>query len=299
MNFVKRIFLGLMKKNRYFPQKFYARIHYEYYHCKKLNLENPVEFSEKIHWLKVYYHLPVLTQLVDKYAVRSFVKERVGEQYLNVIYKVYDRVSEVNFDELPNEFVIKATHSCNTNIIVNDKSKLNKLKARYLMRKWMSENLYYSGGQEWAYKNVKPRLIAEKILKPKDDVLKDFRFFCFLGEPKYVQIGCEYEGKRYVSYYDLNWQKIPVTGVSPSHPVDLEKPNQFEQMVQVAKSLSKGFPFVRSDMYPIDDGIVFGELTFYPNDGRVSYDPQVYNKVFGDYLILPKIPEGKQEITSM
>ena len=155
MNSVKRIFLGLMKKNRYFPQKFYARIHYEYYHCKKLNLENPVEFSEKIHWLKVYYHLPVLTQLVDKYAVRSFVKERVGEQYLNVIYKVYERVSEVNFDELPNEFVIKATHSCNTNIIVNDKSKLNKLKTRYLMRKWMSENLYYSGGQEWAYKRDK------------------------------------------------------------------------------------------------------------------------------------------------
>lgn len=297
MNFAKRIFLGLIKKNRYVPQDFYARIHYEYYHNKKLNLENPVEFSEKIQWLKVYYHLPVLTQLVDKYAVRSFVKERVGEQYLNDIYKVYDRVSEVNFDELPNEFVIKATHSSNTNIIVNDKSKLDKLKARYLMRKWMSQNLYYSGGQEWAYKNVKPRLIAEKILNPKEG-LKDFRFFCFSGEPKFVQIGSMYEGKRYVSYYDLDWKKIPVVGVSPEHPVMLDKPEQLEEMVQIAIKLSQGFPFVRADMYPMKDKIVFGEMTFYPNDGRVSYDPSIYNKIFGDYLVLPRIPEGQKHIVN-
>ncbi len=298
MNFIKKVLYGLIKKNRHLPMDFYAKIHYEYYHGKKIDLENTVEFSEKIHWLKVYYHLPILNQLVDKYAVRSYVKEKVGEQYLNEIYRVYDKVSKVNFDELPNQFVIKATHSSNANIIVSDKSKLNKLKAKFLMNKWMNENLYYSGGQEWAYKDVQPRLVAEKYLDPTEGVLKDFRFFCFSGEPKFVQIGSSYEGARYVSYYDLNWEKIPVIGVSDEHPVFIEKPYQFEEMVEVAITLSQGFPFVRVDMYPLVDKIIFGEMTFYPNDGRVSYKPAKYNKIFGDYISLPDL-QGKKEITSI
>lgn len=298
MNPIKKLIYGLLKKNRHFNQAFYAKIHYEYYHGKKLDLENTVEFSEKIHWLKVYYHLPILNQLVDKYAVRSYVKEKVGEQYLNEIYHVYDKASEVNFDELPDQFVIKATHSSNTNIIVTDKSKLNKLKAKFLMNKWMNENLYFSGGQEWAYKDVPPRLFAEKYLNPNEGGLKDFRFFCFSGEPKFVQIGSVYQDARYVSYYDLNWEKLPVIGVSQEHPVLLEKPFQFKEMVEVAKTLSQGFPFVRVDMYPYLDKIIFGEMTFYPNDGRVSYVPAKYNKIFGDYILLPDL-QGKKEITSI
>jgi hypothetical protein len=299
MNPIKRILYGLIKKNRHLQQEFYAKIHYEYFHEKKLNLDKPVEFSEKIHWLKVYYHLPILNQLVDKFAVRSFVKEKIGEQYLNEIYAVYNNVSEVNYEELPDQFVVKATHTSNANLIVKDKSKLNKIKARFLMTKWMRENLYYSGGQEWAYKDIQPRIIAEKYLNPADGSLKDFRFFCFSGEPKFVQIGSVYEDARYVSYYNLNWEKMPVIGVSPEHPVLLEKPHQFDEMVRLATTLSQTFPFVRVDMYPLVDRIVFGEMTFYPNDGRASYIPSNYNKVFGDYIKLPKIPEGQKEIIAI
>ncbi|MBT8210192.1 MAG: glycosyltransferase, partial [Eudoraea sp.] len=140
---MKKAFLGILKKLKFLPPPLYVKIYYEYYTGKKLDLDHPKEFNAKIQWLKVFYKNPMLTKLVDKYTVREYVKEQVGEQYLNELLAVYDKVSEVDFDALPDQFVIKGVHGCHFNLIVPDKSRLKPFKARYLMSKWMHKNQYY------------------------------------------------------------------------------------------------------------------------------------------------------------
>ena len=298
---LKKIIYGLLKKMKFLPTEFYLKIYYEYYVGKKLDLENPLEFNQKIQWLKAYYRPPILTQLVDKYEVRKYVKQVVGAKYLNELIKVYDRSSEVNFDELPEQFVIKAVHGYHFNLIVEDKSKLNRTKARFLFKKWMSKNQYSRGGQEWAYKNVKPRLIAEKYLSEmgKADI-NDYKFFCFSGEPKFVQVDLDRTTGHVRSYYSIDWQKLDFAtiGIKPFSG-ELEKPKNYEEMVKVATKLAGKFPFVRVDLYNIDGAILFGEMTFYPTDGRMDFIPDEYNTIIGDYMTLPIVPDGQKYITQI
>lgn len=298
---LKKITYGLIKKLKFLPPDFYVKIYYEYYSGKKLCLDNPVEFNQKISWLKVYYHPPILTQLVDKYSVRAYVKDKVGEHYLNELIHVYNKASEVNFEELPEQFVIKGVHGFHFNLIVKDKSKLNRKRARYLMRKWMSKNQYYRGGLEWAYKNVQPKLIAEKFLSEMDkEVLNDYKFFCFNGKPKFVQIDIERSINDYRAFYDLNWNKLEFYNKeNPVFPRELTKPENFEEMVEVATKLADKFPFVRVDLYSINGKILFGEMTFYPADARKDFHPKKYNAILGSYITLPKQSKGQKEITSI
>jgi hypothetical protein len=287
---LKRLLLGLLKKLKFLPPPFYVKIYYEYYTGKKLDLEAPLEFNEKIQWMKVYYRNPILTRLVDKYAVREYVREKVGEKYLNELLAVYDRVSEVDFDALPDRFVIKGVHGCHFNLIVPEKSALKPRKARWLMRKWMSKNQYYRGGLEWAYKNVPPRLVAEAFLEePGRKVINDYKFFCFNGKPTFLQIDLDRGTTDYRCYYDMDWKKLPFTTLRNTFfEGELEKPKQFEEMIYVATRLAEGFPFVRVDLYNIDGRILFGEMTFYPADGRKEFVPEEYNRIIGDYLKLPE-----------
>ena len=298
---IKKIGYGLLKKLKFLPNSFYMKIYYEYYTGKKLDLENPIEFNAKIQWLKVFYRVPLLHQLVDKYAVRQYVKEKVGEEYLNELIEVYDRTSAVDFDTLPEQFVIKAVHGYHFNLIVNDKSKLNRIKARFLMRKWMSKNQYTRGGLEWAYKGVKPRLIAEKYLSEigKDDI-SDYKFFCFDGVPKLLHIDVDRGSVHKRAYYDMDWKKLPIKHDSISFiEGEAKKPLNFNEMVEVASKLAGKFPFVRVDLYNLNGRIIFGEMTFYPADGRLAFIPDEYNTIIGDYIKLPAIPEGQKYITSI
>ncbi len=294
----KKLLYGILKKMKFLPPEIYMPIYYEYYLGKKLDLKNPVEFNQKIQWLKTYYHPDILTKLVDKYAVREYVKEKVGEQYLNDLIAVYDKASKVNFDELPNKFVIKGVHGFHFNLIVKDKTKLNRNKARFLMNKWMHKNQYYRGGLEWAYKNVPPRLIAEKYLEEMDkDVILDYKFFCFNGEPKFVQIDLERGVNDQRVFYDLNWKKLDLYKKTVKvYSGALEKPDNFDEMIQVATKLADKFPFVRVDLYSIKNKTIFGEMTFYPADGRSDFHPAHYNKILGDMIKLPALPENKKEI---
>lgn len=287
---MKRFFLGLLKKLKFLPPAFYVKVYYEYYTGKKLDLDAPREFNEKIQWLKVYYRNPILTQLVDKYAVREYVKEKVGDKYLNELLGVYDRAKDVDFDALPDRFVVKGVHGCHFNLIVPDKSALNPWKARWLMRKWMSKNQYYRGGLEWAYKNVPPRLVAEAFLEePGRKVINDYKFFCFNGKPTFLQIDLDRGTTDYRCYYDMDWKKLPFTTLRNTFfEGELEKPKHFEEMIDVATRLAEGFPFVRVDLYNLDGRIVFGEMTFYPADGRKEFVPEEYNRIVGDYLKLPE-----------
>ena len=298
MNFLKNTFLGLAKKMKFLPQDTYAKIFYEYYNGKKLNLASPVEFNEKIQWLKVYYHPDILSKLVDKYEVRNYVKEKAGEQYLNELLALYNRVSEVDFDALPSQFVLKTTHGYNNNIIVKDKTKLNRLKSKYLLNKWMLRNQYYNGGQEWAYKNVPHRIIAEKYLSEIDNKgLSDIKFYCFSGTPEFIEVTVEVNSIPQRRYFDTTWRHLEVGRVGKqNYEKKLEKPLNLEKMVKIAAKLSNDFPFVRVDLYNIKGRILFGELTFYPADGRFPFYPHKYNRIFGDKIILPEIPEKQKEI---
>jgi hypothetical protein len=294
----KKLLYGILKKMKFLPPEIYMPIYYEYYLGKKLDLKNPVEFNQKIQWLKTYYHPDILTKLVDKYAVREYVKEKVGEQYLNDLIAVYDKASKVNFDELPNQFVIKGVHGFHFNLIVKDKTKLNRNKARFLMNKWMHKNQYYRGGLEWAYKNVPPRLIAEKYLEEMDkDVILDYKFFCFNGEPKFLQIDVERGINDQRAFYDLEWNKLEFYNKENRlYEGEMTQPENFEEMIWVARTLADKFPFVRVDLYSIKNKTIFGEMTFYPADGRKDFHPAHYNKILGDMIKLPSLPENKKEI---
>jgi len=282
------------------PEK-YARYLYEYYTGKKLNLNNPTEFNEKIQWLKVYYHPEILNQLVDKYAVRAYVEAKIGAQYLNEAYGVYESENEVDFDKLPNQFVIKATHASSYNLIVHDKTKLVETKARKLFKKWLRRNQYYRTGQEWAYKDVQPRLIAEKYLKEAGQgSLIDYKFYCFEGKASFIEVHLDRADKHKRAFYDLNFESLPFRYVSLEKSIDsiVEKPRNLDEMKVLAEKLAGTFPFVRVDFYSIKGKAVFGEMTFYPSDGRKDFIPDEYNKSIGDLIVLPEIPENQKEITA-
>ena len=287
---MRRILLGLLKKLKFLPPPFYVKAYYEYYSGKKLNLKNPREFNEKIQWLKVYYKDPRLTQLVDKYSVRKYVKEKVGEKYLNELLGVYHRAKDVDFSSLPERFVIKGVHGCHFNLIVRDKAELVPWKARLLMRKWLSKNQYYRGGLEWAYKNIPPLLIAEKYLEEMGkEMINDYKFFCFDGQPQFIQVDLERGVKDFRCFYNTAWEKLPFsTEDNTYYEGDVPQPDNYEEMLSVATKLADDFPFVRVDLYNIEGRIIFGEMTFYPSDGRNRIIPEKYNLIIGDYLTLPE-----------
>lgn len=292
---------GILKKFKFLPPPLYVKIYYEYYVGKKLDLKNPTEFNQKLQWLKVYYKPPILTQLVDKYSVREYVIETVGEAYLNELIAVYDKVSDVDFDALPEQFVMKAVHGYHFNIIVTDKSKLNRLKSKLLLTKWMHKNQYYRGGLEWAYKNVKPRIIAEKYLTQiGKESISDYKFFCFSGVPKFIQVDVDRAIGHARSYYDMDWKKMNlVTEGIKDYQGEMDRPKNYDEMLSVATKLANDFPFVRVDLYNLDGKILFGEMTFYPTDGRMDFAPDDYNTIIGNYLTLPPIPKGQEYITEI
>ncbi|HDZ14610.1 hypothetical protein LCGC14_1592990 [marine sediment metagenome] len=291
----------ILRKSRLLPQKSFVKLHYKYQTGKTLDLKDPKDFNEKIQWLKIYYKPAILTKLVDKYESRDYVLEKVGEKYLNPVYGVSDTADAFNFEVLPNSFVLKATHGYDMNIIVRDKEKFNEKRARELAGQWLSINHYYHAGREWAYKNVKPRLIAEKLLEEEGkDHINDYKFFCFDGKSKFLKVDLDRGGDHSKCYFDIEWNKLPFAkkGNKGTDGI-VREPKNFKEMVKVATKLSEGFPFVRVDLYNLDGKIVFGEMTFYPSDGRTEFEPERYNRILGDYIKLPKIPEGQKAITCL
>jgi len=297
--FLRKTWVTIIKRLRFLPAPYYIKHYYEYYSGKKLDYDNLIEFNQKLSWYKVFFRPKILNTLVDKYAVRAFVKDKIGEDYLNECYGVFNKPSEVNFDKLPNQFVLKGTHGCNINLVVKDKTTLNKAKTKRLMAKWLRKNQYKRTGQEWAYKDVKPRIIAEKFIKNENrDSLTDYKFYCFNGIPKFLEVHLDREKNHKSAFYDFEFKKLPFSD-SPADKLiqeDFGKPQTLSKMVELAGKLSEGFPFVRVDFYSVEDKITFGEMTFYPGDGRRDFYPKKYNKIIGDYFELPKIPAGEKLI---
>ena len=265
-----------------------TKIQYFLKNNTKPNLSSPKEFMEKILWLKLYHYTENYGNLVDKYEVRNYVEEKIGKKYLNDLLGVYDSVSEINFEDLPNQFAIKGTHGSGYNIIVKDKSELNINKTKKKLNKFLADK-YYTKFREAIYKNVKPRLIIEKYISEADsDALIDYKFHCFNGQPKYVFVQKNKSKDITKSFYDMDWNKVLPEKFTPAfHNSDFKKPENFDEMIRIAEKLSQGFIFLRVDLYSIGNKIIFGELTFFSNGGLIRSSIEKFNTEFGDLIKLP------------
>lgn len=258
---------------------------------EKLNLENPKTFNEKLQWLKLYDRNPKYTKLVDKYEVREFVKETIGEEYSIPCLGVYNSAEEIDFDKLPNQFVLKTTHDSGTVIICKDKNKFDQKKAIKKLKKSLKRKYYYLW-REWPYKNVSPRIIAEKYMQDKNQsTLNDYKFYCFDGKPKMMFIIIDRGQKTKANFYDMKFNKLDIQQTYPNFDKNVEKPKQFEQMIELCKKLSKGIPHVRVDFYIINDKIYFGEMTFFDSAGFDKFTPSKYDEILGNYIKLPNKSE--------
>lgn len=255
----------------------------------RLNLENPQTFTEKLQWLKLYWYDPKATICADKYSVREYVSSKGLEHILNDIYGVYKNVDDINFDELPESFVMKVTHGCGQNLIVKDKSNIDWNIEKEKFRKWLDINHYYNS-LEWVYRDIEPRIIVERLLTTEDNSpLKDYKFFCFNGEPKALFVASDRgENTTKFDFYDLNWNKLDVKNHYPNSQGEIDKPEQLEEMIEYAKELSKGFPHVRIDFYIEKGKIIFGESTFFHFSGTEKFEPVDFDFLLGKYLTLPQ-----------
>lgn len=286
----KRILKELKYALRFLPDKVYIQLYYFAAFKKLCNLKSPQTYNEKLNWLKLYDHNPLYTKLVDKFEVKSYVAEKIGEEYviptLSVVGTDFD---EIDFDNLPNQFVIKCTHDSEGLVIVKDKGKLNKEVVKKKIAKALDFNFYYIG-REWPYKDVKPRIIVEEYLEDHTDgELRDYKFFCFDGEPKAMFIASgRAKGNTKFDYFDLKFNHLNIRQHYPNAK-EVRKPINFEKMIELSRKLSKGFPHVRVDFYEVDGRIYFGELTFYHFSGFQPFIPNKWDKIFGDWLKLPSI----------
>lgn len=254
-----------------------------------LNLDNPQTFNEKLQWLKLYDRNPIYTKMVDKYEVREYVKEIIGEEYLIPCLGVYNSTKEIDFDKLPNQFVLKTTHDSGTIVICKDKKNFDKKAAIKKINKRLKRKYYYLW-REWPYKNVKPRIIIEKYMEDKKQkVLNDYKFYCFDGQPRMMFVVVDRGKETKTNFYDMEFNKIDVSQTYPNFDKKINKPKQFDKMIELCKKLSKDIPHVRVDFYIINDKVYFGELTFFDAAGFDKFTPDKYDYILGKWIDISKI----------
>lgn len=258
----------------------------------KLNLDNPQTFNEKLQWLKLYHHRhpnPLMTKCADKVGVRDYIAEKIGAEYLVPCLGVWDNPDDIDFDKLPDRFVLKVNWGSGQNIIVKDKSKLDIADAREKLRQWMKpESNHYFAFFEWCYKDIKPKIIAEEYIEQMDGNLLDYKFFCFSGKPMYCQIDVDRFTNHTRCFYNMEYIKQPFTILYPLYKGEVSKPGCFPAMKKIAGILSEAFPHVRVDLFVIGKQIYVGEMTFFHEAGHGQFIPDEYNKKLGDLLVLPK-----------
>lgn len=243
---------------------------------KPLNLENPQTFNEKLQWLKIYNHNPQATIMVDKYAVKQYVSERIGKQYIIPTLGMWDSFYDIDFNLLPEQFVLKVTHDSGGLVICKEKNKLDINATKKILQKSLKRD-YYKVHREWPYKNVPRRIIAEKYMKDRNnEALTDYKFYCFNGVPLYlyVSVGLDNHETAKISFLTTDWT-FAKFGRTDYKALDVlpPKPQNLEKMIEISKKLSTGFPFLRVDLYEINGQVYFGELTFTPCAGMMPFNP--------------------------
>jgi len=277
-----RIF-SILQMMKFIPDKPFLKFEYRFLTGKRLNLENPVTYNEKLQYLKLYDRKPVYTQMADKIAMRQFVEEHIGEGHTVPLYGTWDRVQDIDFDSLPDTFVIKCNHDSKGLSICRDKKTFNRQEAVKMLRKSLKRNHYWVA-REWPYKNIKPRILAEELLEEKTE----YQIFCFNGEPKVFYVADTVDGKFRESLLDMDYKSIEELSLGYEKlPVIPEKPTCFEQMKEYCRVLSKGCPQLRVDFYVSGEKLYVGELTFFNDAGFAPVRPEEWNKRMGSWISLP------------
>lgn len=273
------------------PDALVVRLQYRVLVGRWPNLKKPRRFTEKIVWYKLHYRIPLMTQCVDKYREKFYLKDKGFEEYIPKTLQVCDKIESVDFDKLPNAFIIKCNNGYGNNVIVRDKSVLDKHKIFKIFNGWHSTSPVVFG-REWAFKDVRQQILVEELLVSKDGTqkgdLNDYKIMCFNGEPKVIWADIDRYTKHRRNFYDLNWNKLSVESDCPNTDYEVTAPYGLSKMIEIASIIAKDFPFVRVDFYSVNNKVYIGELTFYPWSGCVNYKPTSFDFELGNMFVLPK-----------
>lgn len=288
-----KIILGIVKHCWFlFSDKTSLKIQYRIKMGRKLNLSNPLRFSEKLQWLKLYDRKPEYTKMVDKITAKDYVSRIIGNQFIIPTFGTWYHFDDIDFDILPSKFVLKTNHSGGGGgvIICNDKSNFNKTFAKNKLEQSLKHSIY-PHLREWPYKNVKPMIMAEELLEDNGKHgLMDYKVFCCNGVPRMIKVNYNVATDYHVCWYDLDWNRIEGSTIYDpvDNSVEIEKPEKLGCMIEFAKALSNGIPFMRVDFYCINGLLKFGELTFFPGSGFERFEPDSFDIEIGSWINLPK-----------
>ena len=279
------------------PDTLYLKLCYRSFFHKPLDLENPKTYNEKLQWMKLYDRKPLYCQLADKIAVRRIVAEKIGPEYLiPMVGGPWDDPEQIDFDALPEQFVLKCNHGSSTNIICKNKAELNIPQTKAQLAKWMKKN-GFQYGREWPYSQIKPQIYAERYMEDAvDKELRDYKIFCFQGKPEVMLVVTDRQNQEKQTgfdYFDTQFRHLPFEWVKPNAQVCPEKPRGFEQMLELAEKLAAGIENVRVDLYSVNGKIYFGEYTLFHASGFAPFYPSQWDETFGKMLCIG--PDTRQE----
>ncbi len=281
----------LLRYGKRMPDDKYLKKLYKIKTGRTLDLVNPQTYTEKLQWLKIYDRNPLYTKMQDKYAVREYISNVIGDEYLIPLLGTWNNANDIEFDLLPDQFVLKCNHDCASVVICRDKKKLDFEYTRTKLNTCLKKN-YYEPAREWAYKDIKPIIMAEKYMSDSSEkTLTDYKFFCFSGEAKMVLIasGEAHTSSRRLDYYDMQFNHLPIKRGTIKGTEDYHtKPNGFELLVTLAEKVAGNIPFIRVDFYLIDGHPYFGEVAFYPSAGLAEFYPYEWEKRVGEWIHLPQ-----------
>lgn len=288
INWYKRIIkskdtrLFILKMLWFLPNKIMLSLQYRVKLRRKLNWKDSKRFTEKIQKYKIKYKNPILPILVDKYEVKRYLNELGFEKYVAELYGVYESFDEIDFDKLPNEFVMKSTNGSGGNeVLFVDKTNMNINDIKIKTKGWTKETKSRWSGREYAYHNIKGKILIEKRITNQGKPIDDYKIFCFNGKAKYIVVDMDRFKDHKRNIYDLNWNHLKINSDKNYLDITLDKPENFEEMINLAETLSKDFPFLRVDLYNVEGNIYFGELTFYPWSGYISFEPDEFDFELG------------------
>ena len=287
----EKVMTFVKKSLRFLPDKLYIQLYYRLRVGRPLNIKNPTTLNEKIQWLKFNYRFPLQSIVSDKLKARDYVAEKIGSEFLIPLFGTWEKYDDIDFEKLPNKFVLKCNHDSGGLVVCTDKSKLNHREARNKIEKSLKSNFFYIG-REYQYRNIKPRIICEQFISDNGKVPMDYKIYCFNGKPDVILVctdrfSANTHRASYL-YFDQEWRFQPLNkGDENLTEVDVPKPKNLDRMIEIAKELSKDFLFARIDLYNIDGQIYFGEITLSPNSG---FDPDIKYEtdlMFGEKLEIP------------
>lgn len=273
------------------PDKTFLKLSYRIKLKEKLDFNNPQTFNQKLQWLKIYDRQDKYTELVDKILVKDYAADKIGSKYVIPTLGIYDSFDDIDFDKLPDQFVLKCNHDSASVVICDDKKTFNTDAARKKLVSGLKTDMYKKQ-REWPYKNVKRKILAEKYIKPNNGKeLEDYKLMVFNGKVKcsFVCSDRNSSSGLKVTFFDKNWQVMPFERHYPKSDKKIPKPENYEQMIKLAEILVKDIPFARVDFYNVNGKIYFGEITFFPGAGFEEFTPSSWDKKLGDWLELPKI----------